>query len=116
MALAQAAGTTFYDDSVSQTKQSVIAVPVLLFNILAYNSGATASYLQFFDALEADVTVGTTVAKFAIPLPATGGYDAQLQLPEGFRTGIVIANTATATGSGAPGANALVKLTYTGGY
>lgn len=115
MALAQAGGTTFYDDSVSQTKQAVIAAPVLLFNIMAFNSGASVSYLQFFDALEANVTVGTTAAKFTIPLPASGGYDAELNLPEGFRTGIVIACTATATGSGAPSANALVKLTYTGG-
>lgn len=115
MALAQAGGTCFYDDSVVQTKQSVIAAPVLLFNILAYNSGASVSYLQFFDALEANVTVGTTTPKFTIPIPATGGYDTTLNLPEGFRTGIVIANTATATGSGAPAAGALVKLTYTGG-
>ena len=114
--IAQAAGTTFYDDSVVQTKQSVIVAPVMLFNILGYNSGASVSYLQFFDALEANVTVGTTVAKFTIPLPATGGYDAELQLPEGFRTGIVIACTSSATGSGAPAAGALVKLTYAGGY
>lgn len=115
MALAQSGGTTFYDDSVVQTKQAVVAAPVMLFNILGWNSGASTSYLQFFDALEADVTVGTTVAKFTIPLPATGGYDAELQLPEGFRTGIVIACTATATGSGAPAAGALVKLSYVGG-
>ncbi len=115
MALAQSGGTRYSNTSVSQTKASVVAAPVLLFNILAYNSGASVSYLQFFDALEANVTVGTTTPSFVIPLPATGGYDAELQLPEGFRTGIVIACTATSTGSGAPSANALVKLGYTGG-
>lgn len=113
--LAQVGGTRFFDESVSETKQTVIAAPVLLFNILGYNSGGSVSYLQFFDALSADVTVGTTAPSFVIPLPATGGYDVGLNCPEGFRTGIVIACTATATGSGAPGANALVKLNYTGG-
>lgn len=115
MALAQAGGTRYSNTSVSQTKASVVAAPVLLFNITAYNSGASASFLQFFDALEANVTVGTTTPTFVIPLPAAGGYDTSLNLPEGFRTGIVIACTATATGSGAPAAGALVKLTYTGG-
>lgn len=115
MGIAQAGGTCFFDDSVVEVKQSVAAGSVMLFNILAYNSGAAVSYLQFFDALAANVTVGTTVPKFSIPLPITGGYDAELQLPEGFRTGIVIACTATATGAGAPGAGALVKLTYAGG-
>lgn len=115
MALAQTGGTTFFDDSVVEVKQSVVAGPVLLFNILGYNSGAAASYIQFFDALSANVTVGTTVPKFSIPLPITGGYSDVYSLPEGFRTGIVIAVTATATGAGAPNAGALVKLTYVGG-
>lgn len=113
--VAQAGGTTFYDDAVSETKQTVIGAPVLLFNILAFNSGGSVSYLQFFDALLADVTVGSTAAKFTIPLPASGGFSDSYVLPEGFRAGIVIACTATATGAGAPAANALVKLTYVGG-
>jgi hypothetical protein len=115
MALAQCGGTRYSNLALAATKAVVVAGPVLLFNILGYNSGGAASYLQFFDALTADVTVGSTTPTFVIPLPASGGYDAEYQLPEGFRIGIVIACTATATGSGAPGAAAMVKLGYTGG-
>jgi hypothetical protein len=115
MALAQAGGTSYFNAAVSETKVSVVAGPVLLFNILGFNTGAAASYLQFFDALVADVTVGTTTPKFVIPLPIAGGLSDTYTLPEGFRTGIVIACTVTATGAGAPGAAALVKLSYVGG-
>lgn len=113
--LAQVGGTLFYDDAVSETAQTVVAGPVLLFNIMGFNTGGAVSYLQFFDALLATVIVGTTPPTFVIPLPASGGYDNSYNLPEGFRTGIVIACTATPTGNGAPGAAALVKLSYVGG-
>jgi hypothetical protein len=115
MSIAMAGGTCFFDDSVVETAQTVVAGPVMLFNLLGYNSGGAVSYLQFFDALLVDVIVGTTAPKFSIPLPATGGYSDTYQLPEGFRTGIVIACTAGPLNNTAPGAGALVKLTYAGG-
>lgn len=113
--LAQVGGTRFNSLTQDETATTVVAGPVLLFNIMGFNTGGAVSYLQFFDALVADVTVGTTTPTFVIPLPAGGGYDAEYVLPEGFRTGIVIACTATAAGAGAPGADAIVKLGYTGG-
>lgn len=113
--LAQVGGTRYSNLALDETAVTVVAGPVLLFNIMGYNSGGAVSYLQFFDALLADVTVGTTTPTFVIPLPATGGYDNSYNLPEGFRIGIVVACTATATGNGAPGADAIVKLGYVGG-
>lgn len=113
--LAQVGGTLYSNLALDEVKASVVAGPVLLFNIMGFNSGGSVSYVQFFDALVADVTVGTTTPDFVIPLPAGGGYDAAYVLPEGFRTGIVIACTATATGNGAPAADAIVKLSYVGG-
>lgn len=115
MALAQTGGTRYSNTALAETKQSVVAGPVLLFNITGFNSGNAASYIQFFDKLVANVTVGSTAPDFVIPLPQTGGYDVALNCPEGFRTGIVVACTATATGNGAPNAAAVVKLTYIGG-
>lgn len=115
MSLAQVGGTRYSNLALAETKAVVIAGPVLLFNITAFNSGGATCYLQFFDALTADVTVGTTTPTFVIPLPASGGYDTSLNLPEGFRNGIVIACTSTATGNGTPGAAAIIKLGYTGG-
>lgn len=115
MTLAQVGGTRYSNLALAETKAVVVAGPVLLFNITVYNSGGAVSYLQFFDAFTADVTVGVTTPTFVIPLPTSGGYDAQYVLPEGFTIGMVIACTATATGSGAPGAAAIVKLGYIGG-
>lgn len=112
--LAQAGGTSFFDDAVTETAIQVTGGPALLFNLMGFNTG-TVSYIQFFDALAANVVVGTTAPKFAIPLPAAGGFSDVYVLPEGFRIGITIAVTSTATGAGAPGAPALVKLTYVGG-
>lgn len=115
MGMAQCAGTRYSNLALSETKAVVIAAPVLLFNIMGYNSGGAVSYLQFFDALTANVTVGATTPTFVIPLPASGGYSDTYELPEGFRNGVVIACTSSATGAGAPGAAAIVKLGYVGG-
>lgn len=113
--LAQVGGTCFYDDSVSETATDVVTGPALLFNILGFNTNGAVVYIQFFDAVAADVTVGTTAPKFVIPLPSGGGYSDVYVCPEAFRNGISIAVTSTATGAGAPAAPALVKLTYVGG-
>ena len=113
--LAQVGGTSYSNAALDETAVQVVAGPVLLFNIMGYNSGGTVSFLQFFDAPLADVTVGTTTPDFIIPLPASGGYDSALTLPESFPHGIVIACTATPTGNGAPGADAVVKFSYVGG-
>lgn len=115
MALAQCGGTRYSNLALAETKAVVVAGPVLLFNILGYNSGGAVSYLQFYDALTASVTVGTTPPTFVIPLPAGGGYSDTYELPEGFRNGIVIACTSSASGAGAPAVAALVKLGYVGG-
>lgn len=115
MALAQVGGTRYSNTALAETKQTVTAGPALLFNITAYNSSGSDTFIQFFDALAANVTVGSTAPDFVIPVVKTGVYDVSLNCPEGFRNGIVVACTATSTGAGAPGAAALVKLTYTGG-
>ena len=115
MSLAQVAGTRYSNLALTEVKAVVIATPVLLYNIFAFNPGAAITYVQFFDALTANVSVGTTAPTFVIPLPIGGGHIAALQLAEGFRIGMIIACTATATGNGAPSGNAVVKLGYVGG-
>lgn len=116
MAIAQSGGTVYSNTALAEVKQTVVAGPALLFNITAYNSGNAVSYIQFFDALAANVTVGSTTPTFVIGVPNTGGYDAALTLPEAFRNGIVVACTAGATNNSAPNAAAVVKLSYVGGF
>jgi hypothetical protein len=115
MGLAQAGGTRYSNLAVVETKVVVAAGPVLLFNIMAFNTGGAVSYLQFFDALTADVTVGTTTPTFVIPLPASGGVSDAYVLPERFRTGVVLACTDGSSNNSAPGGAAVVKLGYVGG-
>jgi hypothetical protein len=113
MALAQTGGTLYSNTALAATKQVVIAAPCLVFNIFVFNPDTTAtSYIQFFDALTADVTVGSTAPTFVIPMGLRTGSTIALNCPRAFRTGVVIACTATATGSGAPSTSAVVSLDY----
>lgn len=114
MGVSQVGGTSYSNLALDEVKAVVIAGPCLLFNIAAFNTGAV-SYLQFFDALTANVTVGTTTPTFVLALPAAGGINSNYVLPKRFRNGVVIACTSAPTTNGAPAADAIITLDYTGG-
>ena len=65
--------------------------------IIVTNVDAAVRYLQTFDALTADVTVGTTAPTMPYAIPAT----ATLVIPihKVFATGLVYAVTTTSTGN-----------------
>jgi len=116
MALAQTGGTLYSNLSLAATKQAAFGGRCLVFNIVCFNPHATdVSYVQFFDLASADVTVGSTTPTFVIALGPKDGVSLALNCPRLFATAVTIACTATATGSGAPGANAVVSLDYVGG-
>lgn len=115
MALAQTGGTTYSNLAVLATKVAPLAGSFLVFNFTCFNPDSSIAYIQFFDALTANVTVGSTAPYFVLPLPAGGGIDSQLICPRVFRTGIVFAATSTSTGSSAPGADCIVQFDYVGG-
>lgn len=78
------------------------------------NVNANAMYLLFYDALIADVTVGTTAAKWKCMIPggsvtAPGGCDT---FPKdlAFNTALSIAATTALTGNTAPGTGLNVNL------
>ena len=81
--------------------------------LYAVNMAATKRYLKFYDALNADVTVGTTVPVLTFAIPTTGdtnGAGFVFPIPEEgleFRTGITVAATTgiADNDSGAPAAN-----------
>jgi hypothetical protein len=114
--IAQFGGQVLSNTSASEVKAggliAVSGVPTRLFNLLAFNPGASVSYLQFFDALTANVTVGSTTPTFVIPMPAGGGVHTAMTVPYQFNTGIMYAVTLTPTGAGAPASNAVVSFTY----
>jgi len=113
MALSNVGGTLYSNLALAATKQVVIAAPCLIFNIFVCNPDTTMpAFVQFFDALTADVTVGSTTPTFVIALGRETSQAIALNCPRAFRTGVVIACTATATGSGAPSTSAVISLDY----
>lgn len=116
MALSQVGGTTYSNTGLDANKVGVAGGSFLVFNIIAFNPDAsTVSYIQFFDALSANVTVGSTTPTFVLPLGIKSGAVLALNCPKAFKTGITIACTGTPTGSGAPGTTAVLSLDYVSG-
>ena len=105
---------------VDQTEDSVLAVPGRVYWIHAVNHNAGDVYLKFYDALVADVTVGTTTPDLTLVVPvfsATLGWVLSETIPGGlvFATGITIACTTgfAVADTGAPAANdCIVNIAY----
>lgn len=113
--LDQQGASPYYNSALAATKAVVYTGPCRLFDINAYASGAGADvYLQIFDAVTADVTVGTTTPTLSIPIPNGAALDTTRSKPIAFSYGLIIACTATAGGSGAPGAPLNLNMTIEG--
>lgn len=107
--------TPYHNVDVDETPASVAAKSTRLLAIHVINVGAAPRYLKLYDALVANVTVGTTVPKLTFAIPAQfdnngGGFT--LSIPEGiyFATGLVIAATTGVADNdtGAPGTKEVV--------
>jgi len=75
-----------------------------LYGFRFHNEGSADAFVQIFDLLAGSVTLGTTVPKDSIWVPAGGYVDAPWS-SEGkvsFTTGLTVAATTTKTGSGTP--------------
>jgi len=81
------------------TKTTVKAGKGQLHNLVLQNTTAAKAYLQCFNKLAADVTVGTTVPDFVIPLAASVSQSFPFPMPIDFSIGLVIAGMTTATGN-----------------
>lgn len=99
--------------ALSTTVTAIKANPGQLAILNCYNPNATATYVQIFDALTANVTLGTTTPKLVLGLPPTNA-NAVDDSPVGFQffTGISYAATTTATGSTAPGTAVVCSYGY----
>jgi hypothetical protein len=91
--------TPYFNDAVDATKATVKAAPTRLHLLKLRNTTGAAAYLQVFDKLAADVTVGTTVPDFVIPLAANEGTTVPFHMPIALKIGMVIAGTTTPGGS-----------------
>lgn len=101
------ADETKVDVKAAGTRKNLIVTGFTCFN----PDASDPAYVQFFDALAANVTLGTTPPFFVLPLPPLGGLDGPCG-PRRFFTNICYAVTATPTGSGAPTSDCIVQIDY----
>lgn len=99
----------------SNTKQEVIASSASLTGWHIANTGAAETHVHLYNALAANVTVGTTTPTQTIVLLATSGIDS-VSPADGifYGTGITVAATQT-DGSSAPATAIKCNLFYRGG-
>jgi hypothetical protein len=91
------AATPVIADAMSTTLKVVSASAATLDSYYCYNPNATVAYVQIFDIAAGSVTLGTSVPKWSIGIPATSaGNLADINL--GFATAISAAATTTAKG------------------
>lgn len=94
-----------FSASQTSTKGVVKASAGTLYGYEIINNGSALCYIQVFNKLTANVTIGTTAPDWVIPVPApssgTAGAGLVHELDKGysFSTGLVIACTTTRTGS-----------------
>lgn len=83
-----------------------------LYGVNFVNKGASDAYVQIFDALAA--TLGTTVPKMSLWVPAGGAWEEKYtnEAKISFATGLLVAATGTATGGTSPIAGILGNIMY----
>ena len=102
----------YSNTALGSTKAVPTAAPVSLKGWHIFNPNGSVTYIQFFDALTGDVTVGTTAPTFAIGIAANAPVTLNLDSGIRFATGIVVAAITTPTGSTGPGTAVVMTLIY----
>ena len=104
---------SYYNGSVNGTKVVVTAAPTLIQSISVLNATSAEAYLQIFDKVTGDVTVGTTAPTLVFGVGAEGNPHFLFPKPIYFKTGLVIASATARVGD----TNAVqeVSITYASG-
>lgn len=92
----------YYNGALSNTDVTVKAAAGRVYGYDFYNPNTSGVYVQFFNALIASVTPGSTAPTFSLFIPALSGRDMYHTVPKSFATAITICATTTATGGTAP--------------
>lgn len=102
----------YYNGALNATKAVVKAGAGAISSIHIHNPSNAAAYLQVFDALTADVTVGTTVPTFTIGTATLVHNNFTLSAPLEFTIGCVVASCTTVTGNTNPSTANVVTIGY----
>lgn len=110
-----APSTPYRNANLTNVATAVKAVPGNLTGYHLYNSGSGNAdvYLQFYDALVANVTLGTTIPKKTLWIPAGGALDNIDGNPIQFQVAITIAATGDIPGANPPANGILTNVDYT---
>lgn len=107
------AGAKVYRNTAVTAKVEALAFGRNVYGAHVQNPNASDAWVQFYDALSANVTVGTTTPKLSLYVPASGAYDSlHTAFPVNFETAVTIATTTTVGGGTAPGAGLVVQFLY----
>lgn len=105
-------GLSVATGSIAATKTDIKTSAGQVFGWYLYNQHSAASYVQFFNATAANVTLGTTAAVYSLAIPATSGANVLHDVGIAHGTAISIAVTTTRTGSTGPAANIDYNIFY----
>lgn len=108
---------TIFDSDGDNTAQVIKNGPGVIHYIEASNINAADAFLQLFNAVAADVTVGTTVPKQSFLVGKgdgtnRGAMDRVFNPPLDFQEGMSYACTTTVTGNGDPAVGLVVNIGY----
>lgn len=110
---------SFFNSAIDESPAvDIFAKPTLLFNLHVINPNTTDVFIQLFNALAANVTVGTTTPQLSYLVPGgtgasnRGAFAIDFAAPISFATALSCAVTTDATGSGAPASDAIVNVGY----
>jgi len=114
--------TAFFNSAVDEDPAvQVYSTRTLVFYVHLINPNTTDVFCQMFDALIANVIVGTTVPTYSFIIPGgsgasnRGAFEQEFAVPLQFNTALSIAVTTGATTNGAPGSDAVVNIGYLAG-
>lgn len=104
--------TLYYNAALSNTAVQIKSGAGRPVDWNVYNPNTTAVWLLIYNALSANVTVGTTTPTKAIFIPANTVWDRANVVPGNYGTGITIAASTSNTASVAPTTGLVVNLEY----
>lgn len=98
--------------SIAATKTDIKTSAGQVYGWFFYNPNTTVAYVQFFNLTAANVTLGTSVAVYSLPIPPTSGANVMHDLGIAHSTAISIAVTTTRTGLTGPGSTVDFNIFY----
>lgn len=105
-------GLSSKSGALTTTVTDLVKFPAQLYGWQIYNSNAAATYLQLFNDVAANITLGTTVPFLAFGFPATSNRDLIARVGVAFSTAISFAFTTTRAGLTANSSSVDYNLFY----